>query len=217
MAAALRLLPIQVAIAGAAAVMGLVGLLSPKEVYEPIDWRVVVLLGAMIPLGGAIEDTGVAARVAGALVAVSGDLPTWTSVAAVLLIAMLLSDIVNNTAAAVLVTPIALGVASRLSPSPDPSHGGCGRGIGGVPDIDRPPVEPAGDGLGWLPVHRLLAARFAPRGCDPDSRRTADPAHLATLMPLGASPAGVRGAGFASGLRWRGSLAGAGPKAARRA
>ncbi len=120
MAAALRLLPIQVAIAGAAAVMGLVGLLSPKEVYESIDWRVIVLLGAMIPVGGALEDTGVAARAAAALVAVSGDLPVWMSVAAVLVIAMFLSDIVNNTAAAVLMAPIALGVASRLSASPDP-------------------------------------------------------------------------------------------------
>ncbi len=120
MAAALRLLPIQVAMAGAAAVMGLVGLLSPKEIYESIDWRVIVLLGAMIPVGGALEETGVAARAAGALVAVSGDLPAWTTVAAVLVIAMFLSDLVNNTAAAVLMAPIALGVATRLSVSPDP-------------------------------------------------------------------------------------------------
>ena len=120
MAAALRLLPIQVAIVGAAAVMGLVGLVSPKEVYESIDWKVIVLLGAMIPVGGALEETGVAANVAGALVAVSGDLPTWTSIAAVLVIAMFLSDLVNNTAAAVLMAPIALGVASRLAASPDP-------------------------------------------------------------------------------------------------
>ncbi len=120
MAAALRLLPIQVAIAGAAAVMGLVGLVSPKEAYESIDWKVIVLLGAMIPVGGALEETGVAAGVAGALVVVSGDLPAWTSVAAVLVIAMFLSDLVNNTAAAVLMAPIALGVASRLAVSPDP-------------------------------------------------------------------------------------------------
>ena len=120
MAAALRLLPIQVAIAGAAAVMGLVGLLSPKEIYESIDWKVIVLLGAMIPVGGALEETGLAADIAGALVAVSGDLPTWTTIALVLVIAMFLSDLVNNTAAAVLMAPIALGVASRLAASPDP-------------------------------------------------------------------------------------------------
>ena len=120
MAAALRLLPIQVAMAGAAAVMGLVGLVSPREVYESIDWRVIVLLGAMIPVGGALEETGLAAEVASALVAVSGDLPLWTSVAAVLVISMFLSDIVNNTAAAVLMAPIALGVAGGLSASADP-------------------------------------------------------------------------------------------------
>ncbi|MCY4615920.1 MAG: SLC13 family permease [Chloroflexi bacterium] len=120
MAAALRLLPIQVAMAGAAAVMGLVGLVSPREVYESIDWRVIVLLGAMIPVGGALEETGLAAEVASALVAVSGDLPLWTSVAAVLVISMFLSDVVNNTAAAVLMAPIALGVAGGLSASADP-------------------------------------------------------------------------------------------------
>ena len=120
MAAALRLLPIQVAMAGAAAVMGLVGLVSPREVYESINWRVIVLLGAMIPVGGALEETGLAAEVASALVAVSGDLPLWTSVAAVLVISMFLSDIVNNTAAAVLMAPIALGVAGGLSASADP-------------------------------------------------------------------------------------------------
>ena len=119
-AAALRLLPIQVAMAGAAAVMGLVGLVSPREVYESIDWRVIVLLGAMIPVGGALEETGLAADAASVLVAVSGDLPLWTSVAAVLVISMFLSDIVNNTAAAVLMAPIALGVAGGLSVSPDP-------------------------------------------------------------------------------------------------
>ena len=119
-AAALRLLPIQVAMAGAAAVMGLVGLVSPREVYESIDWRVIVLLGAMIPVGGALEDTGLAAEAASMLVRVSGDLPLWTSVAAVLVISMFLSDIVNNTAAAVLMAPIALGVAGGLAASADP-------------------------------------------------------------------------------------------------
>ncbi len=120
MAAALRLLPIQVAMAGAAAVMGLVGLVSPREVYESIDWRVIVLLGAMIPVGGALEETGLAAEAAAVLVTVSGDWPLWTSVAAVLVISMFLSDIVNNTAAAVLMAPIALGVAGGLSAAADP-------------------------------------------------------------------------------------------------
>ena len=119
-AAALRLLPIQVAIAGAATVMGLVGLLSPKEIYESIDWTVVVLLGVMIPVGGALEETGAAARVADALVTVTGDLPVWAVVASVLIISMFLSDLVNNTAAAVLMAPIALGVADEVTASPDP-------------------------------------------------------------------------------------------------
>ncbi len=120
LAAVLRLLPIQAALALAAAVMGLIGLVSPKEVYESIDWRVIVLLGAMIPVGGALEETGLAAETAAALVAVSGGWPLWTNVAVVLVTSMFLSDLVNNTAAAVLMAPIALGVAGGLSAPADP-------------------------------------------------------------------------------------------------
>ena len=182
-AAALRLLPIQVAMAGAAVVMGLVGLVSPKEVYEAIDWRVIVLLGAMIPVGGALEDTGLAAQAAEALVAVSAGLPLWMSVAAVLVISMFLSDLVNNTAAAVLMAPIALGVAVGLSASPDPFLMAVAVGASScVSDADRSSVEPVGDGPGRLPLRRLLAAGAAPRGRDHSRRRTVDPARLAAVM-----------------------------------
>ena len=119
-AAAFRLLPIQVAIVGAATVMGLVGLVSPKEVYESIDWTVIVLLGAMIPVGGALESTGAAANIADGLVTVTSGFPTWGIVAAVLIVSMFLSDILNNTAAAVLMAPIAVGVALEIGASADP-------------------------------------------------------------------------------------------------
>ena len=119
-AAALRLLPIQIAVVGAAAIMGLVGLVSPKEIYESIDWTVIVLLGAMISVGGALEATGAAGSAADTLVTLLDGLPVWVMVAAVLVVSMSLSDLVNNTAAAVLMAPIALGVAHELAASPDP-------------------------------------------------------------------------------------------------
>ncbi len=119
-AAALRLLPIQVAIVGAGVIMGLVGLVSPREIYESIDWTVIVLLGAMIPVGQALEDTGGAARFADLLLGLSGDLPTWAVLAAVMIVAMFLSDVVNNAAAAVLMAPIAARVADGVDASADP-------------------------------------------------------------------------------------------------
>lgn len=119
-AAAFRLLPIEVAIAGAATIMGLVGLVSPKEVYQSIDWTVIVLLAAMIPVGGALESTGAAKNAADAIVAATATFPTWGVVAVVLIVSMFLSDIVNNTAAAVLMAPIAVGVAAEVNSPADP-------------------------------------------------------------------------------------------------
>ncbi len=119
-AAAFRLLPIQVAITGAALVMGLAGLVSMREAYDAIDWPVIVLLGAMIPVGQALDDTGGAQRMADALIHFGGDLPSWAILAVVLVVAMFLSDVVNNAAAAVLMAPIAISVAAGLDASADP-------------------------------------------------------------------------------------------------
>ena len=120
LAAALRLIPIQVAITAAALVMGLAGLVSVREAYDAIDWPIIVLLGAMIPVGQALEQTGGAAKMADAMIAVGGDLPSWAILAVVLVATMFLSDVVNNAAAAVLMAPIALSVAEGLEVSADP-------------------------------------------------------------------------------------------------
>jgi len=55
---ALNLLPVQIAFTAAAALMVIAGLVSPTDIYESIDWPVIVLLGAMFPLGHALESTG---------------------------------------------------------------------------------------------------------------------------------------------------------------
>jgi di/tricarboxylate transporter len=120
LAAALRLIPIQVAITAAALVMGLAGLVSVREAYDAIDWPVIVLLGAMIPVGGALEQTGGAAKMADVLVSAGSGLPSWAILAVVLVAAMFLSDVVNNAAAAVLMAPIAISVSEGLEVSADP-------------------------------------------------------------------------------------------------
>jgi di/tricarboxylate transporter len=118
-AAGLRLVPIELAIVLAALTMGLAGLVSLREAYEAIDWPVLILLGAMLPVGAALETTGAAARVAGWIASAAGDLPTVLVVALVLFAAMMLSDIVNNAAAAVLLIPVSLGLAETLAVAPD--------------------------------------------------------------------------------------------------
>jgi len=91
-----------------------------REVYNSVEWPVIVLLGSMIPIGSALQDTGGTALIAQGIV----DLASGFSPAIVLLllviVTMTLSDVMNNTATAVIAAPIAIEIASRLNVSPDP-------------------------------------------------------------------------------------------------
>jgi len=113
-------LPVQVAFVAAAVVMILAGLVPLKEIYESIDWPIIVLLGAMFPLGHALESTGGAGLIAEKLLILSGHLPPMGTVAVLLVGTMLLSNVVNNAAAAVLMAPIAITLAEGMAVSADP-------------------------------------------------------------------------------------------------
>lgn len=119
-ASALGLLPVQIAFAAAAVVMVLAGLVSLREAYESVDWPIIVLLGAMIPVGQALAETGGARLLAAGLLEVSRGLPPVATLALVLVATMFLSDLVNNAAAALVMAPIALSVAQGLGASADP-------------------------------------------------------------------------------------------------
>lgn len=113
-------LPVQVALTAAALVMVTTGLLPLRDAYEAVDWPVIVLLGAMLPVGEALETTGAAGSMAGLLLEAGARLPPEASVAGVLVAATLLSNVINNAAAAVVMAPIGLAVARGLAVSPDP-------------------------------------------------------------------------------------------------
>ena len=85
-----------------------------------INWPIIVLLGAMIPVGGALESTGGAARIASLVTDLGHTLPPWTILAIVLVTTMLLSDVVNNSTAVILMAPVAMGVAQTMGASVDP-------------------------------------------------------------------------------------------------
>ena len=118
--AATGVLPIAVAIVSAAVAMILLGIISLKEAYDSIDWPVIVLLGAMIPVGSALELSGGAQTITDGLLAVGRQAPPVVALAIILIGTMTLSDLINNAAAAVLVAPIALHVAEGLGVSSDP-------------------------------------------------------------------------------------------------
>ncbi len=119
-AAALGLLPIQVAFTAAALALVLSGFISLREIYVSIDWPVIILLGAMLPVSQALESTGGAGLIAASILNLAGQIAPWATLTIVLVATMFLSDLVNNAAAAVLMAPIALGIASGMGASPDP-------------------------------------------------------------------------------------------------
>jgi di/tricarboxylate transporter len=117
---AFGVLQIQVAFTAAAVAMLLTGAVSLRELYEAIDWPVIILLGAMIPVSQALETTGGAQTIGEAIYHASGSMSAWAVLTALLLITMLLSNVVNNAAAALLMAPIALSIASGMAFCADP-------------------------------------------------------------------------------------------------
>lgn len=92
----------------------------PRSVYEAIDWPVVVLLGALIPVAGAMEATGAADLIARFLLESVAQGHAIVGLAVILLVTMTLSDIMNNAATAAVMCPIAIGTAGQLGVNADP-------------------------------------------------------------------------------------------------
>ncbi|TVR85397.1 MAG: SLC13 family permease [Trueperaceae bacterium] len=114
------LAPAHVAFVAAAAALVLIGVLGRDEPYRAIDWPVIVLLAALIPVGTALELTGGTALLADGVLALTGGLgPVWVLVT-LMVVTMLLSDVVNNNATAVLMAPLAIDLAQRLDVALDP-------------------------------------------------------------------------------------------------
>lgn len=117
--AAFGILPI--AVGFALAVLGYVvsGIMTPRQAYQSIEWPVIVLLGALIPIGGAMEATGAAELAARALLEGVGGGPI-VALVVIMVLSMTLSDVMNNAATALVMAPIAVGVANLLGASIDP-------------------------------------------------------------------------------------------------
>ena len=91
-----------------------------SQVYESIEWPVVVLLGAMIPISVALESSGGTQLLADLFVQSTNGWPVILVLAALMLLTMTLSDVLNNVATALIAAPIALDIALQLEVNPDP-------------------------------------------------------------------------------------------------
>jgi di/tricarboxylate transporter len=93
--------------------------LTPTEAYRAIDMSVLILIAAFIPVGQAFTETGAASLVVNSLLKHQG-VSHYVIIATLLATTMLLSDLINNAATAVLMAPIAVEVANNLGVSVDP-------------------------------------------------------------------------------------------------
>ena len=114
------LVSLPIALMGAALVMVLLTIVSPRDVYHTIDWPVVVLLGAMIPLGRALEQSGATTVLAQFLVDGMAGYSPIVLLGLIMVLTMLLSDIMNNAATAVVMAPFSVAVAQSLQVHSDP-------------------------------------------------------------------------------------------------
>ncbi len=117
--AASGLLPAAAALTGVVLAMVLTGVIRPSQIYDSIDWPVIVLLGAMIPLGTALQETGAAQLIGGSILMISGEVGPLVMLAVVLLMTMAITPVLNNAATAVIMAPIAISIAERMAVVPD--------------------------------------------------------------------------------------------------
>ena len=96
-----------------------VGLVPAKKIYSEIEWPIIVLVASMIPLGTALENSGGTRMIAEAALSYSAGFETWVILLGLMIVIMTLSDVLNNTATAVVGAPIAVHLAESLNVSPD--------------------------------------------------------------------------------------------------
>jgi di/tricarboxylate transporter len=118
--AAFGLLPAAISFAAGVLAMMVLRVVPLRTVYDAIDWPVVVLLGALIPVAGAMESTGTADLIARVLIGNLARGEPLVGLAIILVVTMTLSDFMNNAATAAVMCPIAINTALQLGSRPDP-------------------------------------------------------------------------------------------------
>ncbi|NEQ51260.1 MAG: SLC13 family permease [Leptolyngbya sp. SIO3F4] len=108
--------PINILVSSLAGVMLMIltGCLKPGELYQAVRWDVIFLLACLIPLGTAMESSGATAWLAQQLIVVGGRLSGYGLLSALYVLTTVLSSILSNSAAVILLLPVGLKVASEL-------------------------------------------------------------------------------------------------------
>ena len=119
-AASLGLVYLPVALGIVVAAYVAARILPLREMYDFVEWPVIVLLGSMIPLGAALESSGGTELIAGWLTQATAGMPAWAVLTVLMVVTMTLSDVLNNTATVIVAAPVGISMAQSLGVSPDP-------------------------------------------------------------------------------------------------
>src|SRR5262245_27747640 len=102
-----HLVPVAIAFFGAAVLLLLARSLCLREAYDVIDWPILVMLGALIPVRDSLRTTGGTDLIAGWLSAAAAQLPAAGALALILAAAMAVTPFLNNAATVLVMAPIA--------------------------------------------------------------------------------------------------------------
>ncbi len=119
LALALQIVPVAIAFLAAATAMIVSGVLKPDEAYGAIEWPILVLIAALIPVSGTLETTGGTAIIASGLSTVAAQLPPFAIIALVMAAAMAVTPFLNNAATVLVMAPIGATMAQQLGLRPD--------------------------------------------------------------------------------------------------
>jgi di/tricarboxylate transporter len=112
-------LPVAIAFFAAAVLLILLKTLSLREAYEVIEWPILVMLGALIPVSEAVRTTGGTEIIAGWLSSAAGMLPATGALILIMVAAMAVTPFLNNAATVLVMAPIAASFAGQLGYRPD--------------------------------------------------------------------------------------------------
>jgi di/tricarboxylate transporter len=114
------LVPVAIAFFGLAVVLLLSQVLTLRQAYDAIEWPILILLGALIPVSEAVRTTGGTELIAAWLAAAAGAVPALGAVALTLAAAMAVTPFLNNAATVLVMAPVAASLAHQLGLNPDP-------------------------------------------------------------------------------------------------
>ncbi len=118
--ASLGLVYLPAALAGAVVLLVATKIVPVRQLYESVEWPVIVLLGSMIPIGAALETSGGTQLIAESIIGLTAGSSPAVVLTILMIVTMTLSDVMNNTATAVIAAPIAIDIAGSLGVNADP-------------------------------------------------------------------------------------------------